>query len=136
MRHRKQVDILLSKAAQDEYILLKLVDDPNAPVELFGFHAQQAIEKYLKATLIVSELTYPRTHRLADLIDIARDNNIDIADEFEDMRYLTPFAVEYRYDIFPPEAEEPIDKQLILQRIITLRNWTKNFVAEKAQDRS
>lgn len=43
--------LLLRKAEQDFYVLEKLVADARAPVEVFGFHAQQATEKILKAWL-------------------------------------------------------------------------------------
>jgi len=41
----KSVELMLDKAAQDEYVLDKLLADDDAPVEIFGFHAQQAAEK-------------------------------------------------------------------------------------------
>ena len=52
MKDDKHVVLLLDKAAQDEYVLDKLLSDPDAPVEVFGFHAQQAAEKLLKAILL------------------------------------------------------------------------------------
>lgn len=45
---------LLAKAAEDEYVVDRLLDDNNAPDSMVGFHAQQAAEKLLKATLFLS----------------------------------------------------------------------------------
>lgn len=37
------------KARSDEIALEKLADDPDVPDDLIGFHAQQGLEKLLKA---------------------------------------------------------------------------------------
>jgi len=43
--------LLLAKARQDEYVLAQFAENPAAADETFGFHAQQAAEKLLKAAL-------------------------------------------------------------------------------------
>src|SRR5207237_1151451 len=55
----------LQKASQDEYVLARLLEDPAAPDEQLGFHAQQAVEKLLKAALFLAGGQPPRTHHLA-----------------------------------------------------------------------
>jgi hypothetical protein len=40
---------VLDKAAQDEFVLNVLVPHPQSPDEAIGFHAQQAVEKTVKA---------------------------------------------------------------------------------------
>ena len=44
---QEQVLLLLSKAAEDEYVLDRLHGDEDAPDSVYGFHAQQATEKLL-----------------------------------------------------------------------------------------
>ena len=39
------------KRKQDQYAMNRLLDDPAAPDEVIGFHAQQAVEKMTKAVL-------------------------------------------------------------------------------------
>ena len=124
----KSVQLMLDKAAQDEYVLDKLLADDDAPVEIFGFHAQQAAEKCLKAILLSVECAYPRTHRLAELIDLARGSDVDFPERFEEVRFLTPFAVEFRYDIMPEEPEDPLDKAQIRALLTDLRGWVESFV--------
>ena len=68
--------LLLRKADQDRYLLDKLVADDAAPIEVFGFHAQQAPEKLIKAVLVVHGIAYGRTHRLAELADLAGDHGV------------------------------------------------------------
>lgn len=120
--------LLLSKAAQDEYVLDKFLLDPDAPTEVFGFHAQQATEKLLKAILLARGTPYPQTHRLAELMDLARSHGIDLPEAFETLRYLTPFAVEFRYDVLPEESEDPLDKAHIRQTLRELRLWVESFI--------
>ncbi|MCD4814219.1 HEPN domain-containing protein [bacterium] len=121
----KQFFLLMKKARQDEYILEKLVGDEDAPVEIFGFHAQQASEKILKAVLAKSGLLFPPTHRLVELIDLAKDGGIEVPDQFEEIRHLTPFAVEYRYDVFEDAQFEPLDKEHIRQLVHQLHEWAE-----------
>ncbi|MEA2045355.1 MAG: HEPN domain-containing protein [Euryarchaeota archaeon] len=72
-----------------------------------GFHGQQAAEKLLKAVLADAGITYPITHRLAELIDLTNDAGLSFPESLDDIRFLTPFAVEFRYDILPKEQENP-----------------------------
>ncbi len=123
MKWREQAELLLRKAEHDEYLLDKLLDDSNAPVEVFGFHAQQAVEKLLKALLASLQIRYPHTHRLIDLMDLITNAGIVIPSQLEDLRQLTPFAVEFRYDALPEEPEAPLEKVPVRQRIRDLRAW-------------
>jgi len=68
--------LLLAKARQDEYVLEQFAADAQAADETFGFHAQQAAEKLLKAALSAGGVVYPRTHRLGELLDLARDRDL------------------------------------------------------------
>ena len=56
--------LLVRKAEGDESILDKLLDDPDVPDEILGFHVQQAVEKRLKAVLAFHEVDYgsPAAH--------------------------------------------------------------------------
>ncbi len=59
--------LLVRKAEGDESILDKLLDDSDVPDDMLGFHAQQAIEKRLKAVLAFHEVDYDRTHSIGYL---------------------------------------------------------------------
>ena len=50
MKSREHAELLLRKAAQDEYLLDVMLNDPHAPLEAFGFHAQQAVESFIQAS--------------------------------------------------------------------------------------
>ena len=115
--------VLLLKADYDIYVLDKTVGDEEAPVEVFGFHAQQATEKLVKALLARGEIPYTRTHRLGELVDLATDNGIGLPDGIEFLVDLTPYAVEFRYDVAPDEGYDELDKQEVLAQVLVLRSW-------------
>ena len=125
----EQVMLLLSKVAEDEYVLDRLTDDKNAPDSVYGFHAQQATEKLLKAALAHAGVKYPFTHRLVELIDLAADSGIALPSAFEELRDLTPFAVEFRYGVVPPDGEdEPLDKPAVREAIRKARQWVEGYI--------
>ena len=131
MTENEHVKLLLAKAEQDEFVLGKFAQDEQAPLEVFGFHAQQAAEKILKAAVVAAGGTYPRTHRLEELIELGKDLGIAWPAEFENLDALTPFAVEFRYDIFPPDSETPLDRKAVRDDIARLRAWVEKFARER-----
>ncbi|MHB2149861.1 HEPN domain-containing protein [Calditrichota bacterium LG25] len=62
-----------------------------------GFHAQQCVEKYLKAILQQNNIRFEKVHDLLALLNLC----LPIAPELELHRdlfaYLNPFAVAFRY---------------------------------------
>ena len=68
------------------------------------FHAQQAVEKSLKAVLMSVGADFPLTHDIQTLLDLAKHNGIDVPENLLSADGLTPYAVETRY----PGNLEPI----------------------------
>lgn len=91
----------MEKAAGDEKILLRLIDQEDIPDDGLGFHAQQAVEKMIKAVLAQSEIAYERTHNIAYLLKLLDDAGIDKPDEADDLPNLSPWAAELRYGRAP-----------------------------------
>jgi HEPN domain-containing protein len=121
--------LLVAKARQDEFVLEQFVDNPQAADETFGFHAQQAAEKLLKAALSARGVVPPRTHRLGDLLDLAGNHGLTVPEEFDDLHRLTPFAVEYRYEFFAEEVEKPLERRAICDQVCRLRAWVEASLA-------
>mgnify|MGYP001075463894 CR=1 FL=1 len=65
--------ILLQTADQDIHLLKAHVRDEKLGDEMWGFHAQQAVEKLLKAMLAHRDIEYPFTHRLALLMELIQE---------------------------------------------------------------
>ena len=90
------------------------------------FHAQQAVEKSLKAVLISNGIDFPRTHNLRILIDalpetIFRDPILDSS------AALTDYAVSTRY---PGEVEAVTKEELKTARHIAgeVLAWAENAI--------
>ena len=86
------------EAARRDLRALRAMNDPEAfSDEIFGFHAQQSVEKALKAWLAFLEQRFPKTHDLKQLIDLLGEGGVLTAgmDDFVD---LNAFAVQYRYE--------------------------------------
>lgn len=69
---REQAALLLRKAREDQAVIAKLADDPQIADSAVGFHAQQAVEKALKAVLAARGDDFPWTARSATPAAAAR----------------------------------------------------------------
>ena len=117
MQSAKLAKLLLQKAEQDRYVMNRLVDDPSAPDEVIGFHAQQAAEKALKAWLVLLDVDYPLTHSLFTLLNLLREAGADCA-RYETLEGLTPYAVELRYGTAVTGAQ--VDPAAVAPMIVEL----------------
>ena len=81
------------------------------------FHAQQAVEKYLKAFLAFHDIDFPRTHDLDFLL--IECQKIDEEDFDINLKSLTDFGVSIRYpdDFYIPDEKEALDYQDIALEI-------------------
>ena len=129
MKNRKLAEKFLYKAGQDMTVLEKWWQDPDIAEEILGFHAQQTAEKMLKAVLAYQGIEIPFTHRLTDLIDLGKEHGITLPAKLEDIRFLTPFAVEFRYDLYQ-EDEDTVDFDEIFTLLTELRKWVNTIIHE------
>ncbi len=68
----------------------------NGPTDTVCFHAQQCVEKYLKALLVFKGIDFPKTHDIGELTALATDLvrlEIPVAEQ----RRLTAYATITRY---------------------------------------
>ena len=61
-------------ANKDANALRGMIDNPLFAVEIFGFHAQQAIEKALRAWLASSLQDFPLTHDLSRILGLLEES--------------------------------------------------------------
>jgi HEPN domain-containing protein len=80
-------------------------DDPASDVVCF--HFQQAVEKMLKAWLVLNELEYKRSHNLEILLG-ACENADPSFERLRGIELLNPYAVDIRHpdDFYLPTREE------------------------------
>jgi HEPN domain-containing protein len=69
-----------------------------------GFHAQQAVEKALKAALAGRDLEFPFTHDLGLLMQLCEDAGFELPVGLAEADRLTPYAAAIRYGLGDPEA--------------------------------
>lgn len=94
----------LSYAEEDLEVAELLISAPTPKVKPALFHAQQAVEKSLKAFLVLHNRTYPLTHSLNVLLDLCAEIDRTFTSTVGRALWLTQFAVRFRY---PGEEEEP-----------------------------
>ncbi len=105
----------LKKALADLRVAEKLFEIGEEPW-IIAFHAQQAVEKALKAYLILHGKHFGKTHNLSQLIDLCSE----IDQEFQQLHELSidelyPLAVGARYpdtgiEVTMDEVREAVEK--------------------------
>ena len=78
----------------------------DCPFDTVCFHAQQCVEKYLKALLTLHRLAFPKTHDLTELLALV-PKTITLGIRMDVLAELSPYAVESRY----PGEWEPLTRQ-------------------------
>lgn len=81
--------------------LLKLRDP--CPTATVGFHAQQCVEKYLKALLVMKGIQFPKTHDLEQLVGLL-PLDVSVPLPVPMQRTLTTYGTMTRY----PGEYEPV----------------------------
>jgi HEPN domain-containing protein len=69
----------------------------NPNYDAAGFHAQQCIEKYLKAILQQHHIRFEKIHDLLALFELCLPKVPSLELDRELLAYLTQFAVKFRY---------------------------------------
>ena len=130
MQSANMARILLLKGKQDQYVLNRFLEDTSIPDETLGFHAQQAVEKMIKAVLAHRAIEYQRTHKLRRLVALLRSSNIAYPPELTEAVALTPYAVELRYDLLPiqDDAATPFDRQWAKRCVERIAEWASSVV--------
>lgn len=130
MKWHEQAILFLEKAEEDVYAFEKLAADTDAADAIVGFHAQQAVEKMLKAVLTEKKIAFQWRHDLVSLLDLLLENDIKFPAEWEQIADLTPFAAEYRYGRLPAEMDESehFDRHWALSIVRQIRHWAQGNI--------
>ena len=90
---KRQTAKWVRKAETDWEVAQKLAGETPPPRDIVCFHCQQAAEKYLKALLQENGLVVPKTHELADILDLLLPGNATLARLRRQADSLTQYAV-------------------------------------------
>lgn len=122
---------LLTKAGDDRYVLEHLAADALAPAWVLGFHAQQAVEKALKAVLALHRVEFPRTHNLSMLVELMRRQPLALPPAGDSLARLIPFGVALRYDDMPDDGPA-LDRDWAVRVVAETLTWAGDMLAAGA----
>ncbi len=94
---------------------LQVADTPN--YDAVCFHAQQCVEKYLKAKLVSVGIEFEKTHDLGIILDMLVPHEPSWEELREDMDSLAGLAVEVRYPGYCSEAQDAAEALEIALRV-------------------
>ncbi len=102
-----------------------LAPDPEIDDEAVGFHAQQAVEKWIKAVMASHGLPEEREHDLGLLLEILASAGIESPPGADWLDFLTVFAVSLRYD--ERLDLEPLDREAVLVLVAEVGDWAEQL---------
>ncbi len=82
------------KAARDDLILIQNIYNNPQITHLTAFHAQQVVEKSIKAYLEKRGDVVPKTHKIQTLVDLA---GLDFSSQDDIIQLLDSLYIESRY---------------------------------------
>lgn len=95
--------------AQDDRDALRVLDQAGGPVRTQGFHAQQAVEKLLKAVLVSYDVDPEDTHVVGSLVAQLHRLDRRLAEALGPVDVLTQYAVMMRYPPRPGRYGRGLD---------------------------
>lgn len=123
---QEQVRQWLAKAEQDYALTCHLLENRTSFFSAIGFHAQQSVEKFLKALLTHHEIEFPKTHSITHLLSLLSTIDPSLAASLVDTELLSAYGVESRYpgdlpDLTEQEAVSARDLAKITRQAILTR---------------
>lgn len=119
--------LLLEAAKQDLAACQVLANAPAIGDAMVGFHAQQAVEKALKAVLSAQGIAFRRTHDLVTLLDLLQDHNMPVPPGADWLDELNPYAVEARYGTVTSTG---FDRVRVVDAVIAVLAWAADGTAQ------
>jgi len=125
----KEARTLFEAAERDLSALRSMHDSTVFADEIFGFHAQQAAEKLLKAWLTRLGESYPLTPNISRLVRLLQDHDAT-ATRFRSLNeYSFYYAVQFRRG--PSDFDEiPLNRDEALQRLDALYQHVRQRLTE------
>jgi HEPN domain-containing protein len=118
---------LLDLAERDFRAMKLLATGAGIDDSVVGFHAQQTVEKALKAVLAHAAVAFRRTHDIAELLDLLADSGQVPPPAADFLDELTPYAVNYRYGLIEPRG---LDRPAALAAIEAVLRWAQAAIGD------
>jgi HEPN domain-containing protein len=125
---------LMLRLALDDLAAMEVLENSQRiSPSIFGFHAQQAVDKALKTWGSLLDVAYPRIHLLHELFNLLEDHGAMTADRFRQLQDLTPFAVQFRYEEFTI-SEANLDRREVIRQVSDLIAHVDMLIREVEAD--
>lgn len=115
------VALLARKAGEDAIAVREFAANPEISDGIIGFHAQQAIEKWLKAAMALHGIREARIHDLGRLLQILEKEGVSVPENASRLDELTIYAVPLRYDDLLDA--EPLDRADVERLVDEVGDW-------------
>ena len=129
--HIEEALLSLRLADRDIKAFEVLSNDLEVHLSVACFHAQQAVEKSLKAVLFGHKIEFGPTHDLVKLTQLLRSRGIVVPVSDSQLRRLNPFAVAFRYD----DADIETTAQEDAANLVTITRAWAGIMVEAARKR-
>lgn len=110
---------LLRIAASDRDAFLVLKAASHVRLSIVCFHAQQSIEKALKAVLTANGVSFRRIHDLDELAQLLLSAGIHSPYSPDELALLNPHAVVFRYDDEDIETVSRDQAQAMVENVLS-----------------
>lgn len=122
----KDAETMLAKAHEDLEALRAMCAIPRISNEIFGFHAQQAIEKSFKAWIASTGHEYPKVHNLIALLLLLEGYGYDMQ-RFSSLVKYDAFAVQFRY-MQVQELDAELDRDETVREVAEVVEHVENLM--------
>ncbi len=113
--------------ARSDLVIASMVAEEQVAPEILAFHAQQAVEKGLKALLVQRQIEFPRLHVIGPLLQLCLEAGYEREgiEALADAVTLTRYAVATRYpgEVEPVSRQEAIEAFRLADRVL---NWVES----------
>ena len=120
---------LLRRAADDEAAARAMQPLESVTDSIVGFHAQQAVEKSLKAVLAARDVEFPFIHDIGGLADLCEEGGVSLPTELDGVDRLTPYAAGLRYDDDQPSI---VGRETALNWAAAAVAWARDQIEGEA----
>jgi HEPN domain-containing protein len=126
----QQLAALLAQKATDDAVAVREIEsNPEIADSILGFHAQQAVEKWLKAVLVANSVAFEYTHDLRHLIGLVEDAGLTFPLDIPQVVMFTEFAVPLRYEDLLDA--EPLDRRAAVALVREVEAWGRRTLGNE-----
>ena len=119
----KEYEKWFRKAENDLLAIKNNLSAVEIPADVCCFHAQQAVEKYLKAYLVSINIPFPKTHDLKMLLGFCAEINPIFSEIQVTIHSLFVYAITPRYpdsidDLTVEDAKQAYENAITIKQFI------------------